>query len=78
MNEQKRPLWEAMRVADASWTSDFTDPEARAIIAVRDWLLPEESIEDAPGRFVNGCCLEERQRLRALLTDEAYRSELRD
>lgn len=45
---------------------------------LRDWLVPEESVEDAPGRFVNGCCLEDRQRLRALLTAEADRAERGD
>ena len=69
------PLWRALKAADASWTSDLTIPEARAIKALRDWLVPEESIEDAPGRFVNGCCLEDRQRLRALLTAESDRAE---
>ena len=69
------PLWRALRAADASWTSDLTIPEARAIQALRDWLVPEESSEDAPGRFVNGCCLEDRQRLRALLTAEVDRAE---
>lgn len=32
MSEQKQPLWEVMRAADSSCTSDFTSPEAQAII----------------------------------------------
>lgn len=33
------PLWQALKTADASCASDFISPEARAIIAMRDWIL---------------------------------------
>lgn len=74
-----KPLWKVMHRAH----NDVGDPFGNAarsayaaeILAIRDWLVPDESIEDAPGRFVNGCCLEDRQRLRALLTTEADRAE---
>ncbi len=73
------PLWEEMQEAVIAAPLATRNPAgtvaAAQIRAVRDWLLPEESIEDAPGRFVNGCCLEDRQRLRALLTAEAERAE---
>ena len=70
------PLWEQMleaviAVPAPRWSVPGKIVAAQ-IRAVRDWL---ESIEDAPGRFVNGCCLEDRQRLRALLTAEAERAE---
>jgi len=74
------PLWEAMRDAYCygSQPGQCGHGYAAEIRALRDWLVPEESVEDAPGRFVNGCCLEDRQRLRALLTTEADRAERGD
>lgn len=69
------PLWEVMQNAGSNAPGEPRDAVAAEIRALRDWLVPEETIEDAPGRFVNGCCLEERQRLRALLTTEADRAE---
>ena len=75
------PLWEVMRAADSSCASDFTSSEARAITAVRDWLVPEEPPPHR-GMRPGGTNLTyretlsvERQRLRALLTAEAERAE---
>ena len=73
------PLWEVMTQArynsEGARLASIRHATAAEIRAVRDWLVPEETIEDAPGRFVNGCCLDERQRLRALLTAEGDRAE---
>jgi hypothetical protein len=72
------PLWQAMEDAFLDGRTPGNSDRlgyAAVIRAVRDRLLPEESIEDAPGRFVNGRCFEDRQRLRALLTAEAERAE---
>lgn len=77
MADPRPPLWELMRAADSSCASDFISPEAKAIITVRDWLVPEEhatpmlpaGYEETRVRWV------ERQRLRALLTPEADRAE---
>ena len=75
MTEQKPPLWPAlwqvMRAADSSCASDFTSPEARAIIAVRDWLVPEEEPPLGPAGKQN-------MHLRDLLTAEADRAERGD
>lgn len=75
-----KPLWAAMLDAYLS-ASCFgatveTDKAAWAaeIRAVADWLVPEISIEDLPGRFVNGCCHEQRQQLRQRLLAEADRA----
>lgn len=77
LEQQRPPLWEVMLSAseEARMGPPGSDYAAK-IRAVRDWLVPDENVEDAPGRFVNGCCLEERQRLRSLLTSEAERAEV--
>lgn len=72
----KPPLWEVLRAADSSCASDFTSSEARAIIAVRDWLVPDEGLR--PDAVYAGTRWGERQRLRALLTAEADRAERGD
>lgn len=74
----RSPLWMTMQLAFFEGRNPGLNDRygyAAEIRALRDWLVPEESIEDAPGRFVNGCCLGERQHLRALLTAEADRAE---
>lgn len=75
-HNNRPPLWEAMR--NASLLDPFAtsrESYAAEIRALRDWLLPEESIQGEPGRFVNGCCLKTCQSIRALLTAEADRAE---
>ena len=74
---KRLPLWQVMQKA-AALAPEGVPTISAELRALRDWLVPEETIEDAPGRFVNGCCLEQRQRLRALLTAEADRAERGD
>lgn len=64
----KPPLWWALKAADSSCASDFTSSEARAIIALRDWLVPEEAPPLGPAGKTH-------MALRALLTAEADRAE---
>ena len=40
---------------------------AAALRAVADQVVPEQELDDVPGRFVNGCCHEQRQKNRAEL-----------
>jgi len=47
-------------------------PDAEAIAAATlraaaDQVVPEQALEDMPGRFVNGCCHSQRQNTRAEL-----------
>jgi len=82
-NPNRPPLWRALKAADASWTSDLTIPEARAIKALRDWLVPEEAEPTGMrpcGDTYSAQSIKrhERQRLRALLTTEADRAERGD
>jgi hypothetical protein len=72
---QDQPLWRAMHDAWSSLPGDMREGIATEIRAVADWLVPEEAIEDVPGRFVNGCCHEQRQALRQRLLAEADRAE---
>lgn len=65
------PLWRALKAADSSCASDFTSSEARAIIALRDWLVPEEAPPLGPAGKAH-------MELRALLTAEAARAEKSD
>jgi hypothetical protein len=38
-----------------------------ALRAAADQVVPEQELDDVPGRFVNGCCHEQRQKTRAEL-----------
>ena len=69
----KPPLWKVMRAADSSCASDFNSSEARMILAVRDWLVPEEEPPATDDRLARDWTV--RMRLRDLLTAEAERAE---
>lgn len=66
---------QAQAVLDAAFTladnlyRDVTETEmiAAALRAAADQVVPEQEIEDVPGRFVNGCCHSQRQNTRAEL-----------
>ena len=76
MSEQKPPLWRVMRVADSSCASDFTSPEAKAIIAVRDWIKKARPNYD---EVLHGVIrADELDSILALLTTEADRAERGD
>jgi hypothetical protein len=75
------PLWQAI---DRAWWSlvDTAEPHASppasdqaacVILAVRDWMFPDEG--PRPDAVYAGTRWDERQRLRALLTAEADRAE---
>jgi hypothetical protein len=40
---------------------------AAALRAAADQVVPEQELDDVPGRFVNGCCHSQRQSTRAEL-----------
>lgn len=40
---------------------------AAVLRAAADQVVPEQALEDVPGRFVNACCHEQRQRTRRQL-----------
>lgn len=68
------PLWQALKAADASWTSDYTIPEARAIKAVRDWIMAELATDPEDEGWGLPDLIELRN-LKTLLTTEADRAE---
>lgn len=57
---------------DAERIADYLD----TVMDLADWLVPVE--EPCPNKAIEAMLRDERQRLRALLTDEAYRSKLCD
>ena len=67
------PLWQVMKAADASCTSDLTIPEAKAIRAIADWLVPEEDVK-AEGEHYQARQIE-REYQRDILLDEVRRAE---
>lgn len=76
----RQPLWQALAEAGNPPCS-MGEMAAAQILAVRDWLVPEE--KQPPQRMDTGgwnswhdkLCWEERQRLRTLLTAEVERAE---
>ncbi len=40
---------------------------AAALRAAADQVVPEQELDDVPGRFINGCCHSQRQNTRAEL-----------
>lgn len=66
------PLWRVMQeAADRSCCSDLNRSNARIILAVRDWLLPEEVAPLGPAGTQN-------MYLRDLLAAEVERAERGD
>jgi len=59
-----KKLWEVMRNADSSVTSDYSSPEARILRALVDEVLPAEPWPQAPPLFhLNERRIEWRQRM---------------
>lgn len=65
------PLWRVMKKAWETTTPDLDGSYAAEILALRDWLVPEE----APCPEMATPLRDQRQDLRAILTTEAKRAE---
>jgi len=69
--------------ASAYWDEEYevASPAviaAAALRAVADQVVPEQELDDVPGRFVNGCCHSQRQNTRAELLAIAAELEAHD
>jgi hypothetical protein len=87
MTDQPKPLWQLMHAAHEQDTGSVLDglgntvlgqpdrhTRAAEIEAVRDWLVPFEDLRvriNRPGGRAEWWHQDERQRLRALLTEQA-------
>jgi hypothetical protein len=75
MTEPLSPAAQAVLDAafSAYWSAEQEAPNdegmiaAAALRAAADQVVPEQAIEDVPGRFVNGCCHARLQDTRAAL-----------
>ncbi len=60
----------AQAIWDAWWKANnrYAIQDLGVIVrAAADQVVPEQELDDVPGRFVNGCCHEQRQQTRAEL-----------
>ena len=63
---------------DGPWTLSELQRLAAALRAAVDQVVPEQELDDVPGRFVNGCCHSQRQNTRAQLLAIAAELEAHD